>query len=62
MGGGRFGQDGGLTCEHTVVQMSGSLAYTVGFERGMAEVDGRAPVPMTIRVTPSTSTAAASGG
>jgi len=27
----------------------GSLAYTVGFERGTARIDGRAPVPMTPR-------------
>ena len=31
--------------------MSDSLAYTVGFERGLAQVDGKPPVPMTIRVT-----------
>jgi ketosteroid isomerase-like protein len=49
--GRRFGPEGGLTPEHTVVQMSGSLAYAVGFERGLAQVDGRPPAPMTIRVT-----------
>ena len=49
--GGRFGPAGGLESEHEVVQMSGSLAYTVGFERGLAQVDGRPPAPMTIRVT-----------
>jgi ketosteroid isomerase-like protein len=48
---GRFGPAGGLTPERTVVQMSGSLAYTVGFERGMVQVDGGPLVPMTIRVT-----------
>ena len=42
---GRFGPEGGLACEHTVVQMSGSHAYTVGFERSIAQVDGRPPVP-----------------
>jgi ketosteroid isomerase-like protein len=49
--GGRFGPDGGLTPEHTVIQMSGELAYTVGFERGMVRVDGGPLTPMTIRVT-----------
>jgi ketosteroid isomerase-like protein len=49
--GGRFGPAGGLDSEHTVVKMSGGLAYTIGFERGMAQVDGNPPVPMTIRVT-----------
>ena len=34
--GGRFGPGGGLASEYTVIGMSGSLAYTVGFERGMA--------------------------
>jgi ketosteroid isomerase-like protein len=49
--GGRFGPGGGLSSENTVVQMSGSLAYTVGFERGMVHVDGGPLVPMTIRVS-----------
>lgn len=49
--GGRFGPGGGLASEYTVIRMSGSLAYTVGFERGMAQVDGNPLVPMTIRVT-----------
>jgi ketosteroid isomerase-like protein len=49
--GGRFGPDGGLTSEHTVIHMSGELAYTVGFERGMVRVDGGPLAPMTIRVT-----------
>ena len=49
--GGRFGPGGGLTSEYTVIEMSGSLAYTVGFERGQVQVDGRALAPMTIRVT-----------
>jgi hypothetical protein len=31
--------------------MSGSLAYTVGFERGNVRVDGGSLVPMTVRVT-----------
>jgi ketosteroid isomerase-like protein len=48
---GRFGPAGGLNSENTIVQMSGSLAYTVGFERGMVQVDGRPLAPMTIRVT-----------
>ena len=47
----RFGPGGGLMSEYTVIRMSGSLAYTVGFERGMAQVDGNPLVPMTIRVT-----------
>jgi ketosteroid isomerase-like protein len=49
--GNRFGPAGGLESEHTVVQISGSLAYTVGFERGLVQVDGKPPAPMTIRVT-----------
>jgi ketosteroid isomerase-like protein len=48
---GRFGPEGGLTSEPTVVDMSGSLAYAVGFERGEVQVDGGPLVPMTIRVT-----------
>jgi ketosteroid isomerase-like protein len=48
---GRFGPEGGLRCENEVVQVSGSLAHTVGFERGHVQVDGNPPVPMTIRVT-----------
>ena len=49
--GGRFGPGGGLESEHTVVKLSDSLAYTVGFERGTVQVDGGPLVPMTIRVT-----------
>ena len=49
--GRRFGPAGGLTPENVVIEMSGSLAYTVGFERGQVQVDGRALAPMTIRVT-----------
>ncbi len=37
--------------EHTVVAQSGDLAYTVGFERGPAAVDGGASKEMVIRVT-----------
>lgn len=48
---GRFGPEGGTESEYTVIRMSGSLAYTVGFERGMVQVDGRPLAPMTIRVT-----------
>ena len=48
--GGRF-SDGELRSEHEVVGVSGDLAYTVGFERGIVRIDGREPGPMTIRVT-----------
>ena len=48
---GRFGPGGGVTPENVVVEASGSLAYTVGFERGEVQVDGGPLVPMTIRVT-----------
>ncbi len=48
---GRFGPDGGMTPENVVAEASGSLAYTVGFERGDVRVDGGPLVPMTIRVT-----------
>ena len=47
----RFGPGGGLTTENVVVRMSGSLAYTVGFERGSVRVDGGPLVEMTLRVT-----------
>jgi ketosteroid isomerase-like protein len=49
--GSRFGPGGGLECEHVVVETSGSLGYTVGFERGDVRVDGGPMIPMTIRVT-----------
>jgi hypothetical protein len=49
--GGRFGPAGGLESEHEVVKVSDSLAYTVGFERGLVQVDGKPLAPMTIRVT-----------
>jgi len=49
--GGRFGPAGGLESEHEVVKVSDSLAYTVGFERGLVQVDGGPLAPMTIRVT-----------
>lgn len=42
---------GTLVPEDIVSFESGDLAYTVGFERGDVVVDGRAPMPMTIRVT-----------
>jgi ketosteroid isomerase-like protein len=48
--GSRF-SDGELVPENIIVQMSGTLAYTVGFERGTVRVDGGPLVPMTIRVT-----------
>jgi ketosteroid isomerase-like protein len=49
--GSRFGPEGGLASEHVVTEVSGDLAYTVGFERGDVQVDGGPVVPMTIRVT-----------
>jgi ketosteroid isomerase-like protein len=48
--GSRF-SDGKLVPEYDVVDLSGDLAYTVGFERGTVRVDGGEPHPMTIRVT-----------
>jgi len=39
------------TSEHLVVASSGDLAYTVGFERGTARVDGGPEREMVIRVT-----------
>lgn len=48
---GRVGPDGGTAAENVIVQMSGSLAYTVGFERGMIRVDGGPLAPTTFRVT-----------
>jgi ketosteroid isomerase-like protein len=48
--GPRFG-DGELVPENVVVHMSGALAYTVGFERGVVSVDGGSPQPMTLRTT-----------
>jgi ketosteroid isomerase-like protein len=47
----RFGPGGGLATENVVVRMSGSLAYTVGFERGNVRVDGGPLKEMTLRVT-----------
>lgn len=48
---GRRFTGGTSEVEHTVVYASGDLAYTVGFERGLASVDGGSAMPMTIRVT-----------
>jgi ketosteroid isomerase-like protein len=48
--GSRF-SDGELVPENLVIDVSGELAYTVGFERGEVSVDGGPRVPMTIRVT-----------
>jgi len=36
---------------YRVVDWSGDLAYTVGFEEGEVRVDGGPPSPMTLRVT-----------
>jgi ketosteroid isomerase-like protein len=49
--GSRFGPGGGVDPEHVVAECSGTLAFTVGFERGDVRVDGGPVVPMTIRVT-----------
>jgi ketosteroid isomerase-like protein len=48
--GARF-TSGRLDSTYEVVQTSGDLAYTVGFERGDVSIDGGPPTPMTIRVT-----------
>lgn len=48
--GSRFG-GGKLTPEYQVVDVSGDLAYTVGFERGTVRIDGAEPRLMTLRVT-----------
>lgn len=48
--GSRF-SGGELRSEEVTVNVSGDLAYTVGYERGDMMVDGGAPQPMTIRVT-----------
>jgi ketosteroid isomerase-like protein len=42
---------GELRCEDLIVNVSGDLAYTVGYERGAMAVDGEKPKPMSIRVT-----------
>ena len=43
----------GDTCgpRHDVVDWSGDLAYTVGFEEGEVRVDGGPPAPLRLRVT-----------
>jgi ketosteroid isomerase-like protein len=48
---GRRFSDGALVPRHDVVDVSGDVAYTVGFEHGQVRVDGGAPFPMTLRVT-----------
>jgi ketosteroid isomerase-like protein len=48
--GPRFG-DGELVPENVVVHMSGALACTVGFERGVVSVDGGPPQAMMMRTT-----------
>jgi ketosteroid isomerase-like protein len=48
--GSRF-SDGELVPRYEVVDVSGDLAYTVGFEHGTVRVDGGEARPMTIRVT-----------
>jgi ketosteroid isomerase-like protein len=42
---------GELRCEDLIVNVSGDLAYTVGYEKGTVAVDGEEPEPMSIRVT-----------
>jgi len=50
--GSRFtGYSGGGGVDNAVVHASGDLAYTVGFERGPASVDGGPEREMVIRVT-----------
>jgi ketosteroid isomerase-like protein len=49
--GSRFTGHTGGGVENTVVHASGDLAYTVGFERGPASVDGLPEQEMAIRVT-----------
>jgi ketosteroid isomerase-like protein len=48
--GSRF-SGGELVPENLVIDVSGDLAYTVGFERGEVSVDDGPRRPMTIRVT-----------
>jgi ketosteroid isomerase-like protein len=47
----RFTGHSGGGVETTMVHASGDLAYTVGFERGPASVDGFPEQEMVIRVT-----------
>jgi ketosteroid isomerase-like protein len=42
---------GALTPTYETIDVSGDLAYTVGFERGDVSVDGAPSQPMVIRVT-----------
>src|SRR5262245_25253202 len=42
---------GALTPSYETIDVSGDLAYTVGFEHGDVSVDGALPQPMRIRVT-----------
>lgn len=48
---GRRFSEGTLVPRHDVVDVSGDLAYTVGFEEGEVRVDGGEPFRMVIRVT-----------
>jgi len=49
--GSRF-SDGALEAyDYRVIAVSGNLAHTVGFERGVVRVDGGEPGPMVLRVT-----------
>ena len=43
--------DGDCRPRYRVIDWSGELAYTVGFEEGEVRVDGGPPSPMTLRVT-----------
>jgi ketosteroid isomerase-like protein len=47
----RFSDGTARRPRYRVVDWSGDLAYTVGFEEGEVRVDGGPPAPMTLRVT-----------
>jgi ketosteroid isomerase-like protein len=47
----RFSAGAACRPRYEVVDWSGDLAYTVGFEEGELRVDGGPPSPMTLRVT-----------
>ncbi|MDD7942732.1 nuclear transport factor 2 family protein [Actinomycetospora lutea] len=49
--GSRFSDGVTEPVEYRVVAVSGDLAHTVGFERGVVRVDGGEPAPMVLRVT-----------
>jgi ketosteroid isomerase-like protein len=49
--GSRFSDGTPCRPRYRVVDWSGDLAYTVGFEESEVRVDGGPPFPMTLRVT-----------